>query len=300
MLNEETIQNFTRNIHELWIKPELDKRRAEGRIPENFLIYRYMVKLPKDRPPIVEFNEEVRWVVKAKLGSGEPFVGDGAFLHDIAEIVSVNPPEIDGNRVAFIFIWWNGHEFEGVFDFSPNWDPGELPAGSDSWTYGGVIAQYLRSRLTELTIHVHDSLERQLRHIGLWAVPALLPYPLSEICRLVQAGQLPAAREILSSHCTVEFIRGLVSTWWDMRLFADRRTLIEQSLQAHESGHYALSVSTLLPHTEGVITDWEYDLNLKNETISFRAESKTKKFESIARKTGRISEQSATTGRISW
>lgn len=53
-------------------------------------------------------------------------------------------------------------------------------------------------------------------------------------------------------------------------------------MQAHELSLYHSSIHTLLPHAEGIITDWEYALSLENNPIPWRTESKAKKFRDLA------------------
>lgn len=58
MLDKQGFQTFFNNIHELWIKPELDQRFGEN-IPNEFQIRECLIKLPKEinvnvKPPIYE------------------------------------------------------------------------------------------------------------------------------------------------------------------------------------------------------------------------------------------------------
>src|SRR5258708_7817138 len=124
MFDAEAGQRFFNQMHEFYIQPELERRRLEGRLPDDFQIQNYLVRLPINQPPIVEFNDEFGWeVTHPKLAPGvnlEP--GRDVYIYDIVEIANVIPPMVDEKRGAFIFCFLNGQNYEIIFDFVPN-DP---------------------------------------------------------------------------------------------------------------------------------------------------------------------------------
>jgi hypothetical protein len=283
MLNEQGKQNAMKQIHDMWIAPEVERRRAAGLLPDDFKIRTCLIKLPHDKPPIIEFNEQVGWRAEPRMATGVSLThGEAVYLHEIAGIETVEPPEVDGERVAFVFLFWTGMDYSALFDFTPNWDDEEVPAEAQEWAFGKRLAEYIEATLTERVMNTYDVVETKLRGIGLWAAPTLLPYPLSKIIVQLDAGDADGARATLVSHCTPAFIREMAAKWWEAEPFAIRRKLIEEAVHNHEIGYYHSSIHTLMPHAEGIVTDWEYTLNLAHDTIPFRVESKTKKFRDIA------------------
>lgn len=270
-------------IHNTWVEPELEKRRASGNLPDDFKIRECLITMPKDRAAIVAFNNEFGWRAKAKRGDGSKFTpGEAVYLHEIHEIESVYPPEVDKQRVAFIFIYWNGLSYQILCDFTPNWPDEQLTSEEKEWRLGEVIARYLQAHLTEKVILMHDAAQESLQTIGLWAAPALLPYPLALIIKQLQENNVEGGRNTLVNHCTTAFIRELVDKWWSNDAFRLRQKLIEEALQTHDLKFYHMSIHALLPQIEGVMTDWEYSLELPEGEIPWREESKTKKFKDLA------------------
>lgn len=282
MLDEKGVKNLFGQIHKLWIAPEISRRKKAGNLPENFKIFRCLVRLPKDGSPIVEFNNEIGWIVSAKTAPRTSFrKGQAVFLQDIQEIVTVEPPEVNGERVAFVCLFWTGQAYQIVFDFSPN-IPERMIAEEEkrNWQLGETIAESLQAILVEKSIQIHDRIQTELKKIGLWASPALLPYPISKIANQLEKGDIEDAKGTLVRYCTPEFIEELSSKWWVVEQFKTRKKLIQDALDAHKKGRYGVSIHVLLPHIEGVITDWIYT-KLPEKDIPWRQESKTKKFRDL-------------------
>lgn len=278
MIDEALGQAIVQQMYQHWIGPELEARTRAGTLPPDFQIKRCLIRLPKDAKPIVEFNEEVRLCAKVKVPNDcDPKAGDFARLDDIEYVERVYPPEVDGIRVGFFYAQWVGGKFNVFFDLSPNHD--DIPQeDADVWKMGDAIGQAVQSSIVELALSVHDSVQADLVKIGLWAAPALLPYPLSKIAGLVKAGDEVGARKVLIEHCSAKRLTDLVAGWWGIPAFDDRRALFEQALCAHIGGQYCLSVSALIPHLEGVMTDW---LHTTIPDTKWRQESKTKQFREV-------------------
>lgn len=284
MLTPEAGQNLLRQIGDLWVNPEIERRKKTGRLPPGFKFKSCLVKLPLNRPPIVQFNEEVSWVVEVTLPKPRGFrKGEPIYAHDIKRVKRVKPPVVDGQRVAFIWLRRAGSEWEVVFDFSPN-VPEELrPKGrtEDSWSLGDAIGDMLQDMIVGKVIDAHDSALKSLRKIGLWAAPALLPYPLSEICRRLQEGDDEGALQVLVEHCNPAFLFELCAKWSSVEQFRLREELIDNALQAHKQAQYTLSIPAVLPQIESIISDW-ISTKVPPEETPWRPESKTKKFRDLA------------------
>lgn len=282
MLDEKGVQNLFDQVYKLWIEPEVTHRKQTDSLPEDFRIFSCLIRLPKDQSPIVEFNDEIRWVASAKIAPKASFrKGQPVFIHEIQKIEAVSPPEINGQRVAFIYLFWTEYAYKIIFDFTPN-VPEEITSEEEkgAWNLGKTIAESLQAILTEKVIHIHDNTQMQLQKIGLWAAPALLPYPISKIAKQLEEGDTENAYNTLLEYCTSEYIEKLSSKWWTIKQFKMRKELIQDALHAHKEGRYRLSIHALLPQIEGIITDWIYT-KLPEKEVPYRQVSKTKKFRDL-------------------
>ena len=282
MFDEKAAGNLFDQIRKLWIEPELSRRKQIGNLPQNFIVSRCLIRLPNDKPPVIEFNEEIRWIVSAKKASGTSFEkGQPIFLHEIQEIAAVSPPEVNGQRVAFVYLSWSGNTCQIVFDFTPS-VPEEMISKKEkeAWHFSKTIAESLQAILVEKAIRIHDSIQALLEKNGLWAAPALLPYPLSKIAKQLEEGDTKGAHTTLCNHCTPKYIEELSSKWWTIEQFKKRQGLIEEALEAHKAGRYRLSIHALLPQIEGIITDWIYTRSPETKML-WRQKSKTKKFRDL-------------------
>ncbi|MBE7552458.1 MAG: hypothetical protein HS126_15420 [Anaerolineales bacterium] len=159
-----------------WVEPEVIRRKSEGSLPKDFKMYRCLIKLPKEQPPIIEFNDEISWRLTIKLAPGvSKREGEIILLHEVEAIEYASPPEIEGKPVAFVYLYWDGHSYQAIFDFDPS------NSGQESSSLGKMIAEDIRALSQERAIHIYDTTQAQLQKLGLWAIPALLPYPLAKI-----------------------------------------------------------------------------------------------------------------------
>lgn len=264
MLNEQERQLFWQTIHRQWIQPELDKRFGTTGLPSNFKIHECLILLPKDRAPIVQFNKEFGWLVEnPKLARGKKLADmdfyQPIYLTEIAVIDNVLPPMIDGERVAFIYLYWSGHGYISFSDFRPlelDYDPIEEKTKFD----GRVIADHLMDILFEQVVQVAKNYQSQLREIGLWTAISLLLYPLSEIVEKIEKGDHEEARKLLIHHCNIQFLSDLVATWKPIEAFRNRYESFDDALFCHQNGRYRASISVMVDDVEGVVSDWLYKI----------------------------------------
>jgi hypothetical protein len=147
------------------------------------------------------------------------------------------------------------------------------------------IANYIENNLAARAVALSAVQLDRLRHAGLWPAPALLPYPLSHINKHLECGDAAAAQATLVRHCTADFLKGLVSKWNSVEAFALREQLFNEAIEAHVRGRFSLSIYSLLPQIEGVMTDWLHHKS-RLADIKWRQETKTGQFfEAIAGKT---------------
>jgi len=284
MLSETGAQNLFKQINSMWIEPEVLRRKEAKTLPEDFKLWRCLIKMPKAQSPIIEFNDEIQWKAWLKLVPGTTLKsGQAIYLHEVQQIATVSLPEVGGERVAFIYLCWMGHSYQISFDFTPN-APEETLSKENKYTeelsMGTAIAESLQAIIVERTIRIHDSTQAQLQKIGLWAAPALLPYPLSKIIKQLEENSIPGASSTLVEYCTPQYIERLSSKWWTLEQFNMRKKLLQDSLDAHKMGKYGLGIHALLPQIEGIITDWVYE-KLPESEVPWRQESKTKKFRDL-------------------
>lgn len=136
----------------------------------------------------------------------------------------------------------------------------------------------------EKILQWQDMYHSELVQVGLWAAPAITPYPLNKIIDAVRNDNTQEGRDILVKHCSSDFIDKLCYRWWAVTIFADRRPLLVEAINAHKQGQYRLTIRTLLPEIEGIVTDWIYQ-NGDRKVHAYRQESKTKEFfDSIVQK----------------
>jgi hypothetical protein len=157
-MGEEGSQNLFKQINELWINLELSSRQKSGVIPPNFRIYRCLIKMLQNQPAIVQFNNEIGWKALAKFAPDtKKETGQVIFLEEIQTITDVKPPEVDGERVAFVYLYWDGHAYQIIFDFSPNsLPPGASETESLEGGLGKYIADSLQLILNERVIRIHE------------------------------------------------------------------------------------------------------------------------------------------------
>ena len=184
--------------------------------------------------------------------------------------------------MAFVFAFWTGYSYKVIFDFSPNSpEIANSEEDSKSWVYGNAIGEYLQGLLEEQTVKWYEQHETQLTQIGLWAVPSLLPYPISEIIKRISEGDTVGARGLFVSYCTPAFLQGVMARWWDAPPFDDRRKLFEDAWHTHSEGRYGLSIHALVPQIEGIVADWVFSKLPPGESMTQGQASRTERLKSL-------------------
>ena len=69
-LDEAGVSNLFNHVMEIWVNPEIERRKRDGRIAENYSIDRIQVVTPPGEVPFVRFNEEVKAIITAKTKPG--------------------------------------------------------------------------------------------------------------------------------------------------------------------------------------------------------------------------------------
>jgi len=280
ILDQKGSQNFFNHIKQLWIEPEFERRKEKGTLPKTLQVTQCLIMFPEKNPPLVQFNDEFSWkatIIKDHETAFEK--GDPIQLYQVNKVLNVEPPEIEGKRVGFVFLNLVGINWEIFFDFTPNHSISKTTEEQE-WNLGKTIAESLQRVLIEKTVRVSNPAQEVLNEIGLWAVPSLLPYPLSKIMNLLKENDKKRAISLLESFCDSKFIKKISDNWWSIKQFEDRKKVISDAIEAHIDSKFTLSIPTLLPQIEGIVTDWIIT-KMPEEEVPWKQESKTKKFKDL-------------------
>jgi hypothetical protein len=281
----QAMDNFLKNIDKNWIQPELERRRASASLPDGFVIYQALIRLPRGRDPIVEFNQEIGWSAKMQIAPDAKLdKGDLVYMHHVQKVETVDPPKVDGDRVAFIYLWHRGGgNYRILFDFSPNSPDYQSP--THDWPHGQLVAESIQEMFEEHVIKMYEPREKDLVKLGLWAARRIVPYPLSEIVRRVGQGDETGALAYLNDYFTVERLEEVFQSWRANPVFDASWLPFESALNSIRQNNTIAAIYTLVPQIEGIISAWLYSV-LPHDQVPFRPESKAKKFVDTLRASG--------------
>lgn len=269
-LGEEGRERIWSQIYDLFIEPELTKRSDIDWSD----IYKVLIKLPQDRAPIVEFNNEVTFLYAVE----DPVVrtvGETLGFDEIRAIKEIHPPKVDDRSVAFVYAWCKGDHIYFAFDCSPNWPDFD----EENHKLGAGLQYRLECEALEHILAPVIHSEDRLLEIGVSIFPALIPFPLNAVAKNQLEGETDKALRVMEEHCDVEFIKEQVADWHSVHVLEERKELIDEALQAHSSGLYHMSINALVGQIEGIVTDWLYRSDEAN--TPWKAESKFKEFQRL-------------------
>jgi hypothetical protein len=268
-------ENLIKSFRDNWIVPEIVRRGAD---PDTFQFHRCLIRLPQEHPPIVEFDEEVELVSSYEAAPGQIFSpGELVGLHQIKRFTKVQRPEFENVPVAFALVVQIGTTRATFFEFTPN--NSELDIDIE-FRFGEAIASFFNRQISSSTMKLASQVNPQLTGLGLWAAPALIPYPLGLISKLLEEGKVSEARATFCSHCSSAFLGSLVDRWFRTPVFRHRERLLRDAMSAHKQGQFGLSIYALTPQVEGIISDWLWQ-NHPGRDIPWRSEPKTRKLQEI-------------------
>ena len=119
MVDEEFIQNLMQQVHELWINPEIERRREAGRLPNDFAIRSAQVIMNLDADaPEVRFNEEVKVLAEAEWAR-EVEYGEDVTEADVDSIRELVLTDHDPNAGHLTMVLFKGRWII-AFDFRYN------------------------------------------------------------------------------------------------------------------------------------------------------------------------------------
>ena len=279
------MNNFLKNIDQNWIQPELERRRASGDLPDGFVIYQALIRLPRGSEPIIEFNQEIGWSAKVRIAPDAKLEkGDPVYMHHVQKVDTVDPPTVKGSRVAFIYLWHRGGgNYRILFDFSPN-APDYDPVTHD-WPHGQLVAESIQEMFEEHIIKTYEPREKDLVKLGLWAARRIVPYPLGEIVRRVGEGDEVGALAYLNEYFTIERLEEVFTSWRANAVFEASWAVFDSALKSIRHENVIAAIYTLVPQIEGAISAWLFSV-LPHDQVPFRPESKAKKFIETLRASG--------------
>jgi uncharacterized protein (UPF0332 family) len=119
VVDEEFIQNLMQQVHELWINPEIERRREAGRLPNDFAIRSAQVIMNLDADaPEVRFNEEVKVLAEAEWAR-EVEYGEDVTEADVDSIRELVLTDHDPNAGHLTMVLFKGRWII-AFDFRYN------------------------------------------------------------------------------------------------------------------------------------------------------------------------------------
>src|SRR3989344_6661483 len=94
---EDIPQKVFSQVMELWILPEIDRRKKVNGLSPNFILTKAQVIFSQDRnTPCVRLNDKVRAIAKAKINR-QILKGELLYEHDIDEIENIELTNKDSN-----------------------------------------------------------------------------------------------------------------------------------------------------------------------------------------------------------
>ena len=118
-MDEEFIQNLMQQVHELWISPEVERRREAGRLPDDFKIRAAQVIMNLDADaPEVRFNEEVKVLAEAEWTRDVDY-GEDVTEADVERISDLVLTDHDPNAGHLTMMLFKGRWIL-AFDFRYN------------------------------------------------------------------------------------------------------------------------------------------------------------------------------------
>ena len=119
MVDEEFIQNLMQQVHDLWINPEIERRRGMRRLPDDFAIRRAQVIMNLDADALeVRFNEEVKVLAEAEWAR-EVEYGEDVTEADVEHIRNLTLTDHDPNAGHLTMVLFKGRWII-AFDFRYN------------------------------------------------------------------------------------------------------------------------------------------------------------------------------------
>ena len=234
-----------------YVEPEAKRLIKEGRVPYDFRIRQALVLLPHGRLPVISFNEGITWQMQMDTSQFEE--GQAIYLHDLRKITGVAFPKHNGQKVAYIFMFYTGAGYNLLFDFSPN-----LLTQNSIPDYGHgadrALTSYYNLYFSEMALNLtlEDKLS-ELHEAGFFISPAIMPYPFS-----VLANPNKSAQEFISTlieYFNASTLKAMVNEWSHLPAWNDRLHLFIEAADNFRQERWASVIAVLTPQLEGTLRD---------------------------------------------
>ena len=119
MTEEDLDQNLLQQALDLWINPEIERRREAGHLPDEFVLSRAQILTNVDADvPEVRFNEEIKAIAHFRAARA---IDEGELItkSDVSDIVDIELTDQDPNAGHITMISFKGRWFL-AFDFRYN------------------------------------------------------------------------------------------------------------------------------------------------------------------------------------
>ena len=239
-LNQEDMERTWSQISDLYIKPELVERSKVSPIDLSD-VRKVLIKLPKNCDPIVEINEEARFLYAVE----DPIArtaGETLESHEIMAIKEILPPKVDDHSVAFIYAWRARNHVYFAIDFSPNrpdFDDCEHKLGD------ALSIRLYYEALETIMAPVFDA-HQHLASLGVPLCAELIPYPLNRIAKHISDGAPDAALSLIEVYCNNAFVENMVQGWYSREMPNERKSLYDQALKTHALELYDVTINALM------------------------------------------------------
>jgi len=118
-MDKEIGERVFQQVMELWILPEIEKRKREKRIEDNFILRQAQIIYSHDRAfPKVRLNQEVKAIAKGKINRNVE-AGETIYERDIEDIEDVRLTNQDPNCAHITLVLLKGKWYVS-FDFRYN------------------------------------------------------------------------------------------------------------------------------------------------------------------------------------
>jgi hypothetical protein len=254
--NEKDIQVFSNLINHIWelyIIPELNKRKELAQSPPIPLSKVMVLFTQTGNMPIVIFNNEYGLKARVIKRRGIGFnAGDLVGLNQIVDIEYVEPPKENGIPKAFIIINFDGAQISLFADFRPN----NLGFTMDDWRDEGewladaYVEKILAKQFGHLAIVIPE-----VTTMGIPFTIGLRPDKMRLLIDAVRDGTKQEKIDVAVENICRDEMESIIESWMNLVEFSDRFPLLKETLIAWKNKLYGAVVVLLMSQIEGILTE---------------------------------------------
>lgn len=252
-IGDEAALRLVNQVFDIWIRPEIQKRKEVGRdAPEERDIRRALIVFREGLEAQVRLNAEAALIGKA-IAARALDAGAELTLEDVHDIVWVDPPRIEGQPACYVLVHL-GPTTRIIFNFRPNWNDFK----EEEWEEEGKrLAAFVAMSSVEEIIGPLEDANTLLLPYGWWVMQSGIPHPVSQALEEARKGESQEAiDQMFLEHFNEERLRTMLESWMAVDVFKIRELILREALEAYFEGKLTLPIPTLLPHLEGILTDW--------------------------------------------